>query len=152
MFFLSVVLPVIFFFFLETNHAQIMEEKPGLGLQSGGAIEALIRVGTIKQPVCSLGNTLSPANYLPVAEKLSDSSDFFQHKGKKKKKKMPHQKENKQQTTDPPPTRRSLSHPLFSAIKTASPCFCREKSCAASAHGMLLLTARCKTAATGLLC
>lgn len=38
--FLGVALPVIIivFFFLETNHAQIMDEKPGLGLQSGGAI------------------------------------------------------------------------------------------------------------------
>jgi len=62
----------------------MMEEKPGLGLQSGRAIEALVRVGTIKQPVCSLGNTLSLANYLPVPQKLSDSSDFSQHQEKKK--------------------------------------------------------------------
>lgn len=60
-----------FIFFLETNQAQMMEEKPGPGLQSGRATDALIRVGTIKQPVCSLGSTLSPANYLPAAQKLS---------------------------------------------------------------------------------
>lgn len=76
----------------------MMEEKPGLGLQSGRAIDALIRVGTIKQPVCSLDNTLSPANYLPVAQKLSDSSSFFNIR-----------KKNNQQTTDPPPTHRSVS-------------------------------------------
>lgn len=75
--------PSVLVFFLQTNRAQMMEEKPGLGLQSGRAIDALIRVGTIKQPVCGLGNTLSPANYLPEAQKLSDSSNFFQHNKKK---------------------------------------------------------------------
>lgn len=68
---------LFFFFFLETNQAQMMEEKPGPRLQSGRATDTLIRVGTIKQPVCSLGSTLSPANYLPAAQKLSVLQIFF---------------------------------------------------------------------------
>lgn len=55
----------------------MMEEKPGLGLQSGGAIEALIRVDTIEQPVCSLGNTLALANYRPSGTKIVGFFKFF---------------------------------------------------------------------------
>lgn len=119
-------------FFLETNQAQMMEEKPGLGLQSGRAIDALIRVGTIKQPVCSLDNTLSPANYLPVAQKLSDSSSFFNIRKK---------------TTNKPQIHLQHTDLCLSAIKTSSlHIWGEEGSWAASAHGMLTL------AATGLLC
>lgn len=57
-------------FFPQTYQAQMMEEKPGPGQLSGRAIEALIRVDTTEQPVCSLDNTLSLDNYLPVPQKL----------------------------------------------------------------------------------
>lgn len=55
------------FFFLQTKQVQMKEEKSVPGLQFGRAIEALIRVDTTEQPVCSLGSTVSSANYLPVA-------------------------------------------------------------------------------------
>lgn len=104
----------------------MMEEKPGLGLQSGRAIDALIRVGTIKQPVCNLlSNTLSPDNYLPVAQKLSDSSDFFSNLIKKQQTNKP---QIHLQHTDLCLTLLSLPS------KPCPPCFCRaEESCAASA-------------------